>query len=344
MEANSEIRIVISNMINLVFGKKITWETLESILVDMSSTLDKSKQVIKFLIHKLKDFDEKSLNGIVENDITLIEMETENIVTKPEDFIEEVPNISDSDKPVITDNENNKYTSDDSELNDANDSFNSPEDEDVIEILEQEPEMECSKFQTDHFSKGSDNDKESGENGHLVKELESEFYVFIGDRSESKFMRPELDNNESYSKDIKKSTEGFECSICFKKFTSKEKLKNHRQIHTGEKPFQCKSCSKCFTQASNLKRHQRIHTGERPFKCKTCTKSFTCSNNLKIHERIHTGEKPSKCKTCSKSFNDFSNLITHERIHTGEKPYKCKICGKLFTRSPSLKAHERIHT
>ena len=154
MEANSEIRIVISNMINLVFGKKITWETLESILVDMSSTLDKSKQVIKFLIHKLKDFDEKSLNGIVENDITLIEMETENIVTKPEDFIEEVPNISDSDKPVITDNENNKYTSDDSELNDANDSFNSPEDEDVIEILEQEPEMECSKFQTDHFSDG----------------------------------------------------------------------------------------------------------------------------------------------------------------------------------------------
>ena len=101
MEANSEIRIVISNMINLVFGKKITWETLESILVDMSSTLDKSKQVIKFLIHKLKDFDEKSLNGIVENDITLIEMETENIVTKPYDCNEEVQIVEHSDKPMM---------------------------------------------------------------------------------------------------------------------------------------------------------------------------------------------------------------------------------------------------
>ena len=106
MEVSNEIRIVISNMIKLVLGKTITWETLESILIDMSSTLDNSKQIIKVLIHELKAFDEKSLNGVVENDINSIQidiLETKNIVTKPYDTNEEVPSVEHSDKPMIED-------------------------------------------------------------------------------------------------------------------------------------------------------------------------------------------------------------------------------------------------
>ena len=76
MEATNDIRKVISNMVKLVLEKEITWDTLESILVDMSSSLAKSKQVIRVLIHELKAFDEKSLKEKVnENDIPSIEID-----------------------------------------------------------------------------------------------------------------------------------------------------------------------------------------------------------------------------------------------------------------------------
>ena len=54
MESTNDIRKVISNMVKMVFEKEITWETLESILVDISSSLVKSKQVIRILIHGFK--------------------------------------------------------------------------------------------------------------------------------------------------------------------------------------------------------------------------------------------------------------------------------------------------
>ena len=77
-EGNSKM---ISNMIRLVFEREITWETLESILDDMSSTLAKSKQVIKLLIDELKAFDSKSPNEVIRSDI----VETESNPMKSKD-------------------------------------------------------------------------------------------------------------------------------------------------------------------------------------------------------------------------------------------------------------------
>ena len=54
MESTNDIRKVISNMVKMVLEKEITWETLESILVDISSSLVKSKHVIRILIHGFK--------------------------------------------------------------------------------------------------------------------------------------------------------------------------------------------------------------------------------------------------------------------------------------------------
>ena len=55
----------------------------------------------------------------------------------------------------------------------------------------------------------------------------------------------------------------FKCGTCGKGFTSNAKLKDHTNIHTGEKPYKCKFCNACFASIGNHAMHQRSHLGHR---------------------------------------------------------------------------------
>ncbi len=168
----------------------------------------------------------------------------------------------------------------------------------------------------------------------------------------------------------------YPCLYCGKLFSMKLSLKDHENIHTGEKPYKCKSCDEIFASSATLRNHtikyhksierykrfvctycgdnftsvqslchhERTHTGERPFKCSICDKTFIRDQTLKEHQRIHTKEKPYKCFYCDRTFSYPTAKRRHERIHTGVKPYKCKHCVKTFTNLTTQVAHERIHT
>ena len=53
----------------------------------------------------------------------------------------------------------------------------------------------------------------------------------------------------------------YKCDICSKGFPTNQHFKDHRNIHTGEKPYKCKFCSTCFASSGTRNMHQKSHLG-----------------------------------------------------------------------------------
>lgn len=48
--------------------------------------------------------------------------------------------------------------------------------------------------------------------------------------------------------------------------------RDHRRMHTGERPYQCNYCANTYKTKKDRRRHHRTHNGERPHKCDACNK------------------------------------------------------------------------
>uniref|UniRef100_A0A3Q3WW28 C2H2-type domain-containing protein n=1 Tax=Mola mola TaxID=94237 RepID=A0A3Q3WW28_MOLML len=131
----------------------------------------------------------------------------------------------------------------------------------------------------------------------------------------------------------------FECELCHKRFSRRDKLNMHSRSHTGEKPHKCKHCPYAAADSSSLKKHLRIHYDERPFKCQICPYASRNSSQLTVHLRSHTGDAPFQCQQCDAKFKINSDLKRHVRIHSGEKPYKCDFCEYRCAMKGNLKSH-----
>ena len=78
-------------------------------------------------------------------------------------------------------------------------------------------------------------------------------------------------------------------------------MKQHERIHTGEKLLVCSVCEKKFTTRQALLHHVVVHTGEKPFQCAVCGNRFTQPANLRTHvKKRHNysveSNKQNKCK------------------------------------------------
>ena len=49
----------------------------------------------------------------------------------------------------------------------------------------------------------------------------------------------------------------FKCTFCTKGFTTNQRLKDHVNTHTGEKPFVCKYCGFASGNGTNIRKHER---------------------------------------------------------------------------------------
>ena len=143
-----------------------------------------------------------------------------------------------------------------------------------------------------------------------------------------------------------KNITSYQCAYrdCNQVYSKRDNAYRH-YIRQHTTRYQCKICKSCFGTIQDLRQHRRIHTGEKPFVCeyKSCNQSFSSKSNLMAHLRRHRNGKKYQCKYCSKKFFDKCNCVTHERTHTGEKPFICHYCNKKFKTSSNRNVHQSKH-
>lgn len=84
----------------------------------------------------------------------------------------------------------------------------------------------------------------------------------------------------------------FQCyyPACAKTFATKFNLRRHVNVsHLSIKAYLCETCGKSFASKQNVKEHRFIHTGEKPFHCSMpgCGRFFRQASQLASHRRIH---------------------------------------------------------
>lgn len=77
---------------------------------------------------------------------------------------------------------------------------------------------------------------------------------------------------------------------CDKMYVNSAILRRHVQaFHSNSNKFQCKTCGKALASRQNLKEHSYIHSGEKPYACNQpgCVMSFRQGTHLSSHKKVH---------------------------------------------------------
>ena len=84
------------------------------------------------------------------------------------------------------------------------------------------------------------------------------------------------------------------CEHCGLMIPIRRKERHIQQAHVNpeDQKYKCDHCGKGFTDRQKLNDHINTHTGERPYICKYCGKGFANHGNQRAHIRqAHLGQK-----------------------------------------------------
>ncbi|XP_053311705.1 PR domain zinc finger protein 15 isoform X2 [Spea bombifrons] len=134
------------------------------------------------------------------------------------------------------------------------------------------------------------------------------------------------------------------CDVCGRIFNSIGNLERHKLIHSGVKSHGCEQCGKSFARKDMLKEHMRVHDNIREYLCAECGKGMKTKHALRHHMKLHKGIKEYECLECHRKFAQKVNMLKHYKRHTGIKDFMCELCGKTFSEKNTMETHKLIHT
>ncbi|OXA53750.1 hypothetical protein Fcan01_10107 [Folsomia candida] len=200
------------------------------------------------------------------------------------------------------------------------------------------------KIDRDRTGRNGDIDKNLGSGqGHTKSFGERDFRLVLD--------RLNLDGLDEFAVfDPVTHAKRYRCPDCSKIIRVPTHFKEHRLIHTGEKPCVCATCGAAFRRKRELLVHlERLHSTEKKeFFCDQCPKSFPVRYLLMTHRRIHLmAKKPIVyvfCPKCPKQFKNRRYLNRHVvAVHDQVRKFKCTLCDMAFTRGSALRIHVKSH-
>ena len=151
-----------------------------------------------------------------------------------------------------------------------------------------------------------------------------------------------------------KGHDKYRCKLCKKDFSSKKKLKNHK--NTEHDPSSA-TTSQQKTQKPINNNNKATPAGKNEnFTCIVCLQSYKsealfkghdCSKETKAKEKkanakdvtMKLGPGRFKCKLCDFEHRKCSAVVRHARMHRNKKRFVCELCGSAFNAHYTLKEH-----
>ncbi|XP_028985166.1 zinc finger protein 572 [Betta splendens] len=220
---------------------------------------------------------------------------------------------------------------------------------------------------------------DDGDGDAVHKDPEQMDEVVVGDSDDSEvsdmYEEEELEEEEEDEEEEGQDDESgeFPCSVCDLHLSSKFKLQDHMNLHTGVRPYCCAECGKRFCQSYNYRVHLRTHRQIKVeryvcrvcrkdfasqeeltmhlstthfenefYECDRCKRVFTCLRVCELHVRLQKCRVDVMCDTCGRSFSSLKSLARH-RNGKCYSTFKCTDCSKMFTKKNALLKHSFSH-